>query len=166
MRYHRLRGVIDSSVGYTGGRTANPTYESVCAGDGHTEALRLIFDPKVTSYAEIIREFYSDPHVSNQFCSDDSGGGRSGMEKPQYRTAVWAQDEQQRLTALAVSREVGKEIPVLSHTPWYDAEAYHQHWMDPLARPCHWKTAEEPEAPKALISSDPWAWHGSIDADA
>jgi peptide methionine sulfoxide reductase MsrA len=42
-----------SSVGYTGGQAASPTYRTVCAGDGHTEAVRLVFDPKVLSYEEV-----------------------------------------------------------------------------------------------------------------
>ena len=134
-------------MGYVGGSTTNPTYQSVCAGDGHTEALRLEFDPSVTSYEEIITHFYEDPRVPNQFCSDNSGGGRSAMEPAQYRTAIWAQDESQRKTALQVSFETGKEIPVLPKSRFYVAEGYHQHYCDPNARRNEWKTRPRP-APK------------------
>jgi peptide-methionine (S)-S-oxide reductase len=156
--------VIDSTVGYTGGATADPTYQTVCAGDGHTEALRLEFDPAVTSFEQLVRYYYEDPHVADQFCSDGSGGGRSAMEKAQYRTAIWAQDEEQRRTALRVSHEVGKEVPVLPKATWYDAEAYHQHWADPHARRNEWKRAERSD-PKAWVAAfDPWELHGSLDA--
>ena len=164
---------MDSEVGYTGGATGAPTYESVCSGDGHTEALRLEFDPSVTSYEDIIREFYEDPHVGNQFCSDDSGGGRSAMETAQYRTAIWAQDEAQRQTALRVAADVGKEVPVLTKSVWHRAEGYHQHWMDPEAVPHHWKRSTEaaarrPAANAWVMGHDPWTKEllGALDADA
>ena len=157
---------MDSTVGYTGGSTtAAPTYQSVCAGDGHTEAIKLEYDTSVTSFEEIITHFFEDPHVENQFCSDDSGGGRSAMEPKQYRTAIWAQDETQRDIALKVSASVGKEVPVLPQSEWYDAEAYHQHWMDPDARPNHWKTTKPPSPKAWSVPYDPWASHGSLDAD-
>lgn len=137
----------------------------MCAGDGHTEALRIEYDPSVTSYEQIITAFLEDPHVSNQFCIDDSGGGRSAMEPAQYRTAIWAQDEAQRETALRVSALVGKEVPILPKSAWFDAEDYHQHWMDPDARPRHWEAPSVPTAAKEwAISHDPWASHGSLDA--
>ncbi len=46
----KLPGVVRTSVGYTGGKTKSPTYDSVCDGDGHTEAMRIWFDASVTSY--------------------------------------------------------------------------------------------------------------------
>ena len=112
--------MVDSRVGYTGGTAASPTYKSVCSGDGHTEALRLEFDPTTLSYEQLMERFFSDPHVPSH--------PRPG-EKAQYRTAVWAQDEEQAEIALRVGTAAGKAVPVLPRTEWHDAEDYHQHFM-------------------------------------
>ena len=119
MRYHALRGVVDTKVGYTGGSTASPTYKSVCSGDGHTEALRIEFDPTVLSYEALITRYFNDPHVGNVY----------GTERPQYRTAVWAQTDEQHAIAQQVGAAVGKQVPVLARSPWFDAEDYHQHFL-------------------------------------
>ena len=74
-------------MGYTGGKTRRPTYETVCSGDGHTEAVMLEYDPAILSYAELVREFFEDPRVRDVYEPDD--------EAAQYRTAVWAQDAAQ-----------------------------------------------------------------------
>ena len=120
MRYHALRGVVDTWVGYTGGSTDSPpTYKSVCSGDGHTEALRLEYDPAVLSYEALITRFFNDPHVRSVY----------GTERPQYKTAIWAQNDEQKAIAERVGAAAGKHVPVLSRSPWYDAEDYHQHFM-------------------------------------
>ena len=153
-----MPGVVDSWVGYTGGIADGeyaPTYSTVCAGDGFTEAIKLEFDPSVTSYEEIMTFFYEDPHVKNMFCSDASGGGRSGMEAAQYRTAVFVQDDVQREIALRVSDDVGKEVPVLPLVNWFDAEPYHQHFCDPQAQRNNWKTPPR-RAPKPWAVVDIW----------
>lgn len=150
--------MVDSWVGYTGGSADDgnpPTYQSVCAGDGFTEAIRLEFNPAVTSYEEICRYYYEDPHVKNMFCSDDSGGGRSSMDAAQYRTAVFVQDEEQREVALSVSDDIGKEVPVLPLVNWFDAEPYHQHFCDPQAQRNHWE-APPRSAPKPWAVLDVW----------
>src|SRR5215472_9510098 len=57
--YWQLKGVISTSVGYEGGFTPNPSYEEVCSGrTGHAEAVRVVFDPAVVSYAELLRVFW------------------------------------------------------------------------------------------------------------
>jgi hypothetical protein len=53
--FAKLPGVVKTRVGYTGGLSPNPTYGSVCAGDGHTEALRIWYDPAVVSYEELLK---------------------------------------------------------------------------------------------------------------
>ena len=116
-----LPGVVDSWVGYTGGATPDPTYETVCANDGHTEALRLAFDPKQTSYEEVLTQFFEDPRVRDVY------PGAEG--KAQYRTAVWAQDEKQAEIATRVSHAVGKQVPVLPLDTRHDAEEWHQHFI-------------------------------------
>ena len=108
-------------MGYTGGDEPSPTYESVCARNNtHTEALKLAFDPTRISYEQLMQRFVDDPRVRAPFTSDPS------LAKPQYRTAVWAQDEAQAETARRLLVEGGKEtIPVLPKSEWHDAEDYH-----------------------------------------
>ena len=60
MKFHGLTGVVKTRVGYTGGSTPAPTYSSVCANDGHTEALQVTFNREVISYKQIIDVFFSE----------------------------------------------------------------------------------------------------------
>lgn len=114
--------MLNSWVGYTGGPASgpDPTYQSVCGGDGHTEALRLEFDPSTVPFDTLIREFYEDPHVPTY----PRANGR-----PQYMAAIWAQDEAQAVAAERIGAEVGKEVPVLPKAAWHMAEEYHQHFL-------------------------------------
>ena len=107
-------------MGYTGGKSENPTYQSVCRGDGHTEALRLEYDPDIISYEELMRIFYSEAH-----------GGRC---KAQYKSAVWAQNKEQEEVAKRVAKAAGSDVPVLEAHTWYDAEEYHQKYFSRRGR--------------------------------
>jgi len=111
-----LPGVISSSVGYTGGKSATPTYQSVCRGDGHSEALRVEFDPSVISYEELMKRVLEQ--ASNR------------QTKPQYMSAVWVQDEEQQRIASSVASKLGKGgVPILAASKWHDAEEYHQKYI-------------------------------------
>ena len=111
-----MQGVVSSYVGYTGGQSEKPTYNSVCRGDGHTEALKLEYDPSVVSYEELM-------HLVLRQAS-------AGHTKPQYMSAVWAQNKEQAAIAQKVAKELGKEsVPVLEAAPWHDAEEYHQKYI-------------------------------------
>lgn len=112
-----MPGVVSTSVGYTGGTSKNPTYESVCRGDGHTEALKIQFDPSVISYEEVMRKVLPEA---------------SGFKaKRQYMSAVWAQNEAQKKVAENVAKSLGKDsVPILPAQHWQDAEEYHQHYVD------------------------------------
>ena len=87
-----IPGVLDTEVGYTGGTTANPTYEQVHAGDtGHAEAVEIVFDPTRISYEQILDFFrMHDPTTLNRQGNDV---GTS------YRSAIFYADEEQRRTA-------------------------------------------------------------------
>lgn len=112
-----MPGVVASSVGYTGGINPRPTYESVCAGDGHTEALKLEFDPSVISYEELMRIFYKK---ASAYSSGE-----------QYKSAVWAQNAEQAEIAKKLGVQAGKsKIEVLEASAWHDAEAYHQKYLN------------------------------------
>ena len=85
----------------------------MCRGDGHTEAIRIEFDPSKMSYQELMTIFFRE--------------ARGGRCKPQYMSAVWAQDARQK--AIAEKLASGKEIPVFDACAWYDAEEYHQKYV-------------------------------------
>lgn len=125
--FEKLPGVVAAESGYTGGKDANPTYENVSAGHtGHTEAVRVTYDPAKVSYAQLVEFFWRtiDPtEKDRQFC--DVGN--------QYRSGIYWGSEAERKVAeasLAALQKSGqfKQIytEVKQATPFYVAEDYHQ----------------------------------------
>ena len=126
-------GVYTTAVGYAGGFTPNPTYEEVCSGrTGHTEAVLVVFDPKQTSYEEILRLFWEG--------HDPTQGMRQGNDRgTQYRSAIYTFNEAQRAVADATRErfqegltkagygEITTEIAEAG--PFYYAEPYHQQYL-------------------------------------
>lgn len=95
LAYQRVPGVTSTTVGYTGGSDAEPTYDSVCSGrTGHTEAVQCIYDPKECTYQQLLDTFFArvDPTTLNRQ-SNDWG--------TQYRSAIYFHDEEQRQAAAA-----------------------------------------------------------------
>lgn len=125
--FEKLPGVIEVESGYTGGKTANPSYEQVSSGGtGHAEAVRVIYDPKKVSYPQLLDYFWRhiDPTVKDrQFC--DVGN--------QYRSGIYWQNEAERKAAEA-SRDAllksGKfkaiHTELAPATAFWLAETYHQ----------------------------------------
>ena len=103
--YDKLPGVIKTTSGYMGGRTANPTYEQVSSGStGHAEVVQVTYDPAKVSYEKLLEVFWVnvDPTVKDrQFC--DSGS--------QYRTAIFFHDDAQRRAAEASKAALEKSKP-------------------------------------------------------
>src|SRR3954464_8559870 len=93
--FWQMPGVYSTAVGYAGGDTPNPTYEEVCSGfTGHTEAVLVVFDPKVVSYEELLRRFWES--------HDPTQGMRQGNDAgTQYRSAIYTYGEAQRRAAEA-----------------------------------------------------------------
>ncbi len=131
--FWRAPGVYTTAVGYAGGYTKNPTYEETCSGrTGHTEAVLVVFDPKVTSYEEILRLFWEN--------HDPTQGMRQGNDVgTQYRSAIYATTDEQ-LAAAEASRELFQAELVKSGYgeisteiapagPFYYAEPYHQQYL-------------------------------------
>ena len=125
--FEKLPGVIAAESGYTGGKTANPTYQTVSAGGtGHTEAVRVTYDPAKVTYAQLVEYFWRtiDPtEKDRQFC--DIGN--------QYRSGIYWGSEAERgvaqasLAALQKSGQFKKiYTEVQPATPFYAAEDYHQ----------------------------------------
>ena len=125
--FDKLSGVIATESGYTGGKTPNPTYHQVGAGGtGHTEAVRVSYDPAKLNYQKLVDYFWRhiDPTVKDrQFCDIGS----------QYRSAIYWQNEAERKIVEA-SRDAllksGKLPQVLTEiaaaSAFYPAEEYHQ----------------------------------------
>jgi peptide-methionine (S)-S-oxide reductase len=126
-------GVYMTAVGYAGGFTKNPTYEEVCSGrTGHTEAVLVVYDPKQTSYEEILRLFWEN--------HDPTQGMRQGNDQgTQYRSAIYAADDGQRAAAEASRATFQRELERAGHGeitteladagPFYYAEPYHQQYL-------------------------------------
>jgi peptide-methionine (S)-S-oxide reductase len=124
--FDKVRGVVSTTSGYTGGRVRNPTYEQVSAGGtGHTEAVEIVFDPAIVSYAQLLDHFWRnvDPFVADrQFC--DVGA--------QYRPEIFVHEDAQRAAAEASKRRMQQRfsqpivVAITEAAPFYRAEAYHQ----------------------------------------
>ncbi len=135
-KFWETPGVWSTSAGYAGGHTPNPTYEEVCSGaTGHAEVVQVVFDPKVVSYAELLKVFWES--------HDPTQGMRQGNDVgTQYRSAIYVSDDEQLAAAFesktayeAQLRAAGygavtTEIQPLSDAgPFYYAEDYHQQYL-------------------------------------
>ena len=147
-RFWNLSGVINTSVGYMGGTTENPSYEQVCTGrTGHAEMVQVDFDPKIISYQRLLEEFWTmhDPTSLN------AQGGDIGT---QYRSSIYTTSAEQMEEALA-SREIYQralselgigeivtEILDAVGVTYYAAEEYHQKYLakNPNGYDCHSST--------------------------
>ena len=132
-KFWELPGVYTTAAGYAGGSTRNPTYEEVCSGrTGHTEAVRVIFDPARVSYEQLLRVFWES--------HDPTQGMRQGNDVgTQYRSAIFVFSDAQR--RLAEDTRVRYEAELVKHgfrpitteiadaQPFYYAEGYHQQYL-------------------------------------
>ncbi len=129
--FQRLKGVESIESGYTGGTVENPTYKQVCTGEtGHAEVAKIIFDPSVISYEELLEVFWTthDPTTLNQQGADIG---------TQYRSAVFYLNDEQKKQAEKSKNEVATQIwdgkIVTEITPlkkFYKAEDYHQNYYN------------------------------------
>jgi peptide-methionine (S)-S-oxide reductase len=121
-----VKGVVSTTSGYTGGRTANPTYRQVSSGGtGHAEAVEVVYDPRVVTYEALLDHYWKnvDPFTANrQFC--DVGN--------QYRPEIFVHDDAQRRAAEASKAAMQKRftqpivVAISPATMFYAAEDYHQ----------------------------------------
>ena len=131
--FWRLDGVVSTSVGYQGGITPNPTYEEVCSGlTGHTEVVRVLFDPAKLSYPALLKAFW-ESHDPTQGMAQGNDVGT------QYRSAVYTTSDAQ-LAAAKASRDAYAEAlgaagrgaittEILPAGEFYPAEEYHQQYL-------------------------------------
>jgi peptide-methionine (S)-S-oxide reductase len=131
--FWQLPGVFSTAAGYAGGYTPNPTYEEVCSGaTGHAEVVRVIFDPRVISYAALLKVFWEshDPtqgmrqgnDVGTQYRSVIHGGGAAPLRAAQESQRVY----QAQLDA-GGKGPITTDIAVAPQ--FYYAEGYHQQYL-------------------------------------
>jgi len=131
-KLQKVKGVIDTVVGYTGGTTKDPTYKDVCTNKtGHAEVVQVTFDPSIITYEELLEIFWNihNPTTLN----------RQGWDVgTQYRSAVFYHDEEQKQAAIALKEKLDKSgkyknpivteiVPALE---FYRAEEYHQRYHE------------------------------------
>jgi peptide-methionine (S)-S-oxide reductase len=131
--FWRLPGVLATAVGYAGGYTPNPTYEEVCSGrTGHTEVVRVIYDPRSIGYEDLLRVFWES--------HDPTQGMRQGNDiGTQYRSAAYTTSEGQLQQAEASRRQYQNRLSAagfggitteLRAAPeFFYAEDYHQQYL-------------------------------------
>jgi peptide-methionine (S)-S-oxide reductase len=132
-KYWELSGVVNTAVGYQGGYTPNATYEEVCTGKtGHTEVVKVVFDPSKVSYGQIIQCFYENHNPTQGF--------RQGADiGTQYRSAIYFLNPEQE----SIAREITRAFQVTLNEnhygtitteiapagEFYYAEQYHQQYL-------------------------------------
>ncbi len=127
----RLKGVESVVSGYSGGKVKNPTYREVCTGlTGHAEVIQVKFNPKVISYEDILEVFWNthDPTTLNKQGAD---------EGPQYRSAIFYHNEEQKKIAERYKEQLGKSkvyknsivTEITPFSVFYPAEDYHQNYF-------------------------------------
>ncbi len=146
--YWQVPGVWSTSVGYAGGVTPNPTYDEVCSGrTGHTEAVRVVYDPAQVSYADLVKTFFE--------VHDPTQGMRQGNDVgTQYRSAIYWTTPEQEQTARELTKiygdelhrqrigDITTEVRPASEITYYYAEDHHQQYLakNPFGYRCHSST--------------------------
>jgi peptide-methionine (S)-S-oxide reductase len=132
-KFWQTPGVISTSVGYEGGFTPNPSYEEVCSGrTGHAETVRVVYDPSVVTYGELLRVFWE--------AHDPTQGMRQGNDiGTQYRSAIFYHTPQQQAEAEASLAAYQKRLTesgygkisteIVPASEFYFAEDYHQQYL-------------------------------------
>lgn len=131
LAFQRVPGVAGTAVGYAQGQMEKPTYEAVCsARTGHTEAVRVVFDPKVVTFEKLLDTFWE--RVGRNATTLNKVGNDEG---PQYRSGIYYHsEEQQRVaekSALELQMKLGEPVvtEVQASEPFWLAEDYHQQYL-------------------------------------
>ena len=144
--FWKMPGVWSTSVGYAGGTTPHPSYEEVCSGrTNHTEAVRVVFDPAVVSFADLVKTFFE--------VHDPTQGMRQGNDVgTQYRSAIYFTTPEQEQTARELTKVYGDELArrrlgditteIREVPTYYYAEDQHQQYLakNPFGYRCHANT--------------------------
>jgi peptide methionine sulfoxide reductase msrA/msrB len=130
--FRKVKGVVETTVGYTGGTTIDPIYRQVCTGiTGHAEAVQILFDRKIVSYEELLSLFWRmhDPTTPNRQGPDVG---------TQYRSAIFYHSEEQRKAAERSREEFDSSgvyinkatTQIVAASTFYAAEDYHQDYFE------------------------------------
>ena len=130
--FKKLNGVHSTAVGYSGGKTENPSYKEVCSGDsGHAEVVLVEFDPGLIFYEELLKTFWE--------CHDPISYHRQGFDfGAQYRSVIFYFSEEQKTTAEKSKQDMQKSgkftrdivTEIEPAGEFYRAEEYHQDYYD------------------------------------
>jgi peptide-methionine (S)-S-oxide reductase len=138
--FRKIPGVVDAAVGYSGGKTENPTYRDVCGDDtGHAEVVQVTFDPEKVSYQQLLDAFFKmhDPTQVNRQGPDFG---------TQYRTAIFFHSPEQQAIAKKTKETLQASgrfrAPISTEitpaTTFWRAEEYHQRYLEKRgAASCH-----------------------------
>ena len=139
--FRQTPGVLEAVVGYSGGHTANPTYEDVCTGQtGHAEVVEVTFDPDIIAFDRLLQVCWD--------CHDPTQHHRQGPDVgSQYRSAIFTTSPEQKLQAEASrdrlqTSESYRNRPIVTEiapaSTFYRAEEYHQRYLEKRGRiQCH-----------------------------
>ena len=131
--FRELAGVLEVTSGYSGGSESTADYNAVCSGaTDHAEAIRIRFDPRRTSYGQLLKVFFAVAHDPTQVNRQGNDRGR------QYRSAVFYANDAQREVAEAYIRQLNDAkvftAPIATEVvpldAFYDAERYHQNYAE------------------------------------
>ena len=132
-KFWQQEGVYSTQVGYAAGYTENPTYKEVCSGQtGHNEVVRVVFEPSVISYKQLLKVFW-EVHNPTQ-------GMRQGNDVgTQYRSGIYCYNAEQTASAEHTRKEVSEQLQKMGYPPisteiieaptFYYAEDYHQQYL-------------------------------------
>ena len=134
--FRKIPGVVKTEVGYTGGHTLNPTYQSICEGDtNHVEVVLVEYDNKIISYDKLLNHFWK--------CHDPTTLNRQGPDiGTQYRSAIFYFDDNQKKIATESKINFAKENNLIILTEisqlsdYYKAEEYHQKYIQKTGLHC------------------------------
>jgi len=131
--FERVKGVVATTVGYSGGSASTATYPQVTTETtGHAESVKVVYDPSKITYGQLLRIFFSVAHDPTQLNRQGPDEGTS------YRSAIFYSDDEQRKISQAYIAQLNAAHvfsgPIVTEvTPlkgFYDAESYHQHYAD------------------------------------
>jgi peptide-methionine (S)-S-oxide reductase len=145
--FERVKGVIDTTVGYAGGTAATATYDQVTTETtGHAESVRVVYDPSKITYGQLLRIYFSVAHDPTQLNRQGPDVGTS------YRSSIFYSNEEQKKLSLAYIAQLDAAHvfprPIVTQVVplkgFYDAESYHQHYAD-----------QNPDNPYILVCDRP-----------
>jgi peptide-methionine (S)-S-oxide reductase len=130
--FRQIKGVLSTTVGYSGGTLENPSYEDVCShATGHAETVLVEFDPAVVSYDQLLDAFWN--------CHDPTQLNRQGPDVgSQYRSAIFYHTPEQQAAAEASKERLAQSgkhrrpivTQIVPAATFYRAEEYHQQYLE------------------------------------